>query len=117
MLKQYRSETFFMNAGGYYKLTKYLAVEKQIYVNHKKIYRICSQNNLLLFTKERRLKRKKRRTVGYHEITNSNQLWQFDLKYGYIHGEGRYFLYWHLLMSSAKKLPAITQEKPARQAI
>lgn len=91
MLKQYRSETFFMNAGGYYKLTKYLAVEKQIYVNHKKIYRICSQNNLLLFTKERRLKRKKRRTVGYHEITNSNQLWQFDLKYGYIHGEGRYF--------------------------
>lgn len=25
------------------------------------------------------------------EITGSNQLWQFDIKYGYIHGENRFF--------------------------
>ena len=91
LLKQYRSETFLMNSGGYYKLTKYLSVEQGFYVNHKKIYRLCSQNNLLLFTKDRRLKRKKRRAIGYHEITAENQMWQFDLKYGYVHGENRYF--------------------------
>lgn len=90
-LKHYRSETFLMNSGGYYKLTKYLSVEQGFYVNHKKVYRLCRENNLLLFTKERSKSRKKRRAIGYHEINGANQLWQFDLKYGYVHGEGRYF--------------------------
>jgi len=80
-----------MNSGGHYKLTRYLSVEQNLYINHKKIYRLCSENNLLLFTKDRSLKRKKRRAVGYHEISGPHQMWQFDLKYGYVHGESRYF--------------------------
>ncbi len=80
-----------MNSGGYYKLTKYLAIECGMYVNSKKIFRLCSQNGLLLFTKAGRQMRRKRRTVGYLEVNRPNQLWQFDIKYGYVHGEGRYF--------------------------
>lgn len=80
-----------MNSGGYYKLTKYLAIECGLYVNSKKIFRLCAQHGLLLFTKAGRLARRKRRAVGYLEIYRPNQLWQFDIKYGYVHGEGRYF--------------------------
>lgn len=80
-----------MNSGGYYKLTKYLAVEQGLYVNSKKVFRLCAENNLLLFTRAGMKARKKRRAVGYLEVTQPNQLWQFDIKYGYVHGEGRYF--------------------------
>lgn len=90
-LKAYRAESVFMNGGGYFKLTKYLAVEHQFYINHKKIYRLCFENDLLLYTCDRTPKRPKRRAVGYAEITKPNQLWQFDLKYGYVHGERRFF--------------------------
>jgi len=41
ILKEYRSYTFFMNGGGAKKLSKYIAEEKLIYINHKKIYRLC----------------------------------------------------------------------------
>lgn len=49
LLKQYRSDIHFMNTGGAKILTKYLAVEQGIYVNHKKVYRICRENNPLLY--------------------------------------------------------------------
>lgn len=80
-----------MSGGGYIKLKHYLAIEHGFYVNHKKIYRICDQNNLLLFKVGNRCKAPKRRAIGYTDVTRPHQLWQFDLKYGYIHGEGRYF--------------------------
>lgn len=80
-----------MSGGGYIKLTHYLAIEHGYYVNHKKIYRICDENSLLLFKVGKRCKQPKRRVVGYTEVTRPNQLWQFDLKYGYVHGEGRFF--------------------------
>jgi len=90
-LQSYRREEMFMSGGGYFKLTRYLAIEHGYYVNHKKIYRICDENSLLLFKVGIKSKIPKRRAVGYTEITRPNQLWQFDLKYGYVHGEGRYF--------------------------
>ena len=93
-----------MNSGGYYKLTRYLEVEQGFYINHKKIYRLCRQHSLLLFTKERSQKRKKRRVVGYQDITKPNQLWQFDLKYGYIHGESRYFFVLAFIDVCSKKV-------------
>ena len=60
-------------------------------VNHKKIYRLCKENNLLL----RRKKKVKpfKKLAGNHKITGPNQLWQFDIKYGYIHGEDRPFYF------------------------
>lgn len=80
-----------MSGGGYIKLKHYLAIEHGYYVNHKKIYRMCDENSLLLFKVGKRCKQPKRRVVGYTEVTRPNQLWQFDLKYGYVHGETRYF--------------------------
>ncbi len=89
-LKEYRSDKLFINSGGYYKLTKYLRIEKQIYINHKKIYRLCAEHNLLLDRiKKNRSSRKKR--CGYLDVQKPNQLWQFDIKYGYIHGEQKFF--------------------------
>jgi putative transposase len=81
----------FQTGGGYIKLTHYLAIERGFYVNHKKIYRLCDENGLLLYKVGKRCKTPKRRAIGYTDITRQNQLWQFDLKYGYVHGMGRHF--------------------------
>ncbi len=91
-LKEYRSSWEFTTSGGYQKLTSYLRVERQLYVNHKKIYRLCDINNLLLFKKTKGFSmRKKKSRCEYMNVTAPNQLWQFDIKYGYVHGENRYF--------------------------
>lgn len=60
-------------------------------VNHKKIYRLCKENNLLLRRKKKIKPFKK--LAENHKITGPNQLWQFDIKYGYIHGEDRPFYF------------------------
>ena len=36
-------------------------------------------------------KRRGKRICENREVTGPNQLWQFDIKYGYIHGENRFF--------------------------
>jgi putative transposase len=87
LLKKYRSEIHFMNAGGNKVLVKYLALEHQIYINHKKIYRLCHENNLLLHKVSRLKSKIKKKRCEYQEISAPNQLWQFDLKHIYIHGE------------------------------
>lgn len=47
---------------------------------------------MLLFKKSIGAKRKKKRTqCEYINITKPNQLWQFDIKYGYVHGESCFF--------------------------
>lgn len=92
ILKEYRTQIEFANAGGAKKLSKYIAIEHQLYVNHKKIYRLCCENNLLLFrqsTHKSERKFKKHR-CEYIEVSGPNQLWQFDLKYIWIHGENRW---------------------------
>lgn len=89
-LKEYRSDKLFINSGGYHKLTKYLRIEKQIYINHKKIYRLCAEHNLLLDRIKKNRSSKKKR-CGYLDVQKPNQLWQFDIKYGYIHGEQKFF--------------------------
>lgn len=89
-LKHYRSQIEFLNGGGSRKLTHYLAIEHQVYVNHKKIYRLCREFGLLLFHGIRKGKRMKKQRCDYREVTGPNQLWQFDLKYVYVHGEGRF---------------------------
>ena len=60
-------------------------------VNHKKIYRLCKENQLLL---KRKKKIKQIKKLASNQIvTGPNQLWQFDIKYGYIHGENRHFYF------------------------
>ena len=90
LCKQYRKEPFFENHGGAKKLTKYLRKEYGFYVNHKKLARILKENHLLL---HRKIKRKVPwRVVAFNRtVTAPNQLWEFDIKYGYIAGEQRFF--------------------------
>lgn len=81
ILKEYRREVVFLNAGGAKKLSKYIAIEKKIYVNHKKIYRLCDENDLLLFQQDFSKKRKfKKSRCEYLEVSKPNEIWQFDLK-------------------------------------
>jgi putative transposase len=86
-LKNYRAEVHFMNSGGAKMLSHYLATEHSLYVNHKKVYRLCRESNLLLFSSVQVRAKIKKKRCEYREVTAPNQLWQFDLKHVYIHGE------------------------------
>jgi putative transposase len=89
-LKELRAEPFFEKAGGYHKLTRYLEKDHGYIINHKKVYRLCAENNLLL-PKKKKAKRRGKKVCENRVVTGPNQLWQFDIKYGYIHGENRFF--------------------------
>ena len=89
-LKSYRNEIEFSNAGGYQKLKYYLQRDYNYWINHKKLYRLCDENKLLLPRNRKKLRRV--RKLCENRIINApNRLWEFDIKYGYIHGENRYF--------------------------
>ncbi|CAK7082768.1 hypothetical protein [uncultured Tissierella sp.] len=58
--------------------------------NKKKVHRLCKELNVLRL--QRIVKPKyPRKIVQNRDITNSNSLWEVDIKYGYIHGEDRFF--------------------------
>jgi len=90
LLTQYRERPEYANGGGYRKLTKMLRRDHGIYINKKKIYRICKEIGILL---EQRSKssRPTRLIARNRVITRPNQVWQCDLKYGYVDGERRFF--------------------------
>ncbi len=104
-LNEYRSSIEFANGGGARKLTSYLSIEQQIYINHKKVYRLCNENNLLLF-KRGELNKKifKKKRCSYSEILSPNKLWQFDLKYIWIHGENRWCFFLGFIDVYSKKI-------------
>jgi putative transposase len=89
-LENYRSRREFSNGGGYQKLTHYLRRDYGYMVNHKKIYRLCKDNDLLLPKKKKRKKRRSKRCVN-RIISSPHQMWELDLKYGFIHGENKFF--------------------------
>ncbi|MCM0604700.1 MAG: transposase [Xanthomonadaceae bacterium] len=104
-LKEYRSSLEFSNGGGARKLSHYLAIEQRIYVNHKKIYRLCSENDLLLFRQgERHRKFFAKSRCSYSSVDGVNQLWQFDIKYIWIHGENRWCFFLGFLDVFSKKI-------------
>lgn len=76
--------------GGHRVLRHYLLRDFNLRINHKRLYCIMRENNLLI-----RRRRKKqimmRKLAVDRPVTAPNQLWQFDIKYGYIHGENRFF--------------------------
>jgi len=77
-------------AYGYKKLTYALRRNHGLVINKKKVYRLCKELGIL--RPQRKLKNKHpRRLARNHVITASNQLWETDLKYGYIAGEDRFF--------------------------
>lgn len=77
-------------AYGYLKLTYCLRRKFNLIINKKKVYRLCKELNIL--RPQRKIKPKHpRRLTRNRVITGSNQLWETDIKYGYIAGEDRFF--------------------------
>lgn len=75
---------------GYRKLTKCLQIQRNLVINKKKVYRLCKELGIL--KKQRKLIAKHpRRLARNRTITQVNQLWEIDIKYGYIAGEDRFF--------------------------
>jgi putative transposase len=75
---------------GYRKLTVCLHEEYLLKINHKKVYRLCKELGIL--RPQRRVKgRKPKKLAKKVTVEAPNQLWQMDLKYGYITGEDRFF--------------------------
>jgi len=75
---------------GYRKLTVLLKRNFHLIINKKKVYRLCKQAEIL--RPQRKLNNKHPRKLARNRIiTSSNQLWEMDIKYGYINGENRFF--------------------------
>jgi putative transposase len=89
-LRNIRAQTFFQNGGGYRKLTHYLRRNFGYNINKKKVYRLCSENGLLLPRGVKKIKRRTPISVN-RTISRPFQLWELDIKYGFIHGENRFF--------------------------
>lgn len=75
---------------GYRKLTRCLQRKYKLIINKKKVYRMCKEMGILLPQREKRNKYP-RRISRNHLITGPNQLWQVDIKYGFITGSRRFF--------------------------
>lgn len=89
-MQHYRSDRFKQTEGGYKALCLYLKRDHGIVLNHKKSYRLCKKHGLLL---KRPLKKKSKfnKPSSNHKVISPNQVWEFDIKYGYLHGQKRFF--------------------------
>jgi putative transposase len=77
-------------AYGYYKLTIELRRTYKLIVSKKKVYRLCKELGVL--RPQRIIKTKYPRKIAINRmVTAPNQLWETDIKYGYIAGEDRFF--------------------------
>jgi len=75
---------------GYRKITAVLRYKYDLIINEKKVYRLCKELDVLRTQREIKAKYP-RELARNHTITRSNQLWEIDIKYGYIVGEDRFF--------------------------
>lgn len=81
---------------GYRNLTLCLRRQKKLIISYKKVYRLCKEMDVLAPAKRIRIKHP-RRIAKNREITGPNQLWEMDIKYGYIAGEERFFYFMGIL--------------------
>lgn len=89
-LRNLRARPLFHNGGGYRKMTKYLKRVYGYHLNKKKVYRLCRENGLLL--PPRNKKGSRRTPISVNRVVSAPfQLWELDVKYGFIHGENRFF--------------------------
>jgi putative transposase len=89
-IRNYRKDPFLKAEGGSKVLSKYLYRDHNVIVNHKKVARICRKEGLLI-KKRKKKKTKFGKMAANHKITRPNQVWEFDIKYGYLHGEKRFY--------------------------
>jgi putative transposase len=77
-------------AYGYRKLTKMIRRQYGLIINKKKVYRLCKELDILKPQRKKKVSYP-RKLARNRVITESNQLWETDIKYGYIKGEDRFF--------------------------
>lgn len=78
------------NVYGYRKLAICLRRQHHLVINNKKVYRLCKELDIL--APQRRIKIKHpKRLANNRQITAPDELWEIDVKYGYIAGEDRFF--------------------------
>lgn len=77
-------------AFGYRKLTVLLRRKYQLIINKKKVYRLSKELRILAPQRER-TNIVPRRVANNRVVTGPNQLWQMDIKYGYVAGKRRHF--------------------------
>jgi putative transposase len=75
---------------GYRKLTLCLRNDYGLIINKKKVYRLCKELDILGEQRKKKVKHL-RKLARNREISESNQLWELDIKYGYVFGEPRFF--------------------------
>ncbi|WP_158302258.1 IS3 family transposase [Paenibacillus mesophilus] len=81
---------------GYRNLAHALYIQRGLLVNHKKAYRLCKKLGIL--QKQRRKKCKYPRRLPQNRlVTGPNQLWQMDIKYGYVAGYDRFFFLFDII--------------------
>ncbi|QJC50140.1 IS3 family transposase [Paenibacillus albicereus] len=71
-------------------LTDCLRSQYNLVINKKKAYRFCQELGVLHSQRKKQVQHP-RRLARNHTITGSNQLWQLDIKYGYVAGYGQFF--------------------------
>lgn len=77
-------------ASGYRKLTSLLRREYNLIINKKKTYRLCKELGIL--SPQRKIRKPVPRKLAKNRIvTGPNQLWQMDIKYGYVVKKRRHF--------------------------
>lgn len=81
---------------GYRNLAHALYVQQGLLLNHKKAYRLCKKLGIL---QEQRRKKFSypRRLPQNRLVTGPNQLWQMDIKYGYVAGYDRFFFLFDII--------------------
>ncbi|MGG3998095.1 IS3 family transposase, partial [Aneurinibacillus thermoaerophilus] len=77
-------------AYGYRKLTVFLRRTYGLCINKKKVDRLCKEMDILRPQRQKRDSYSKK-LARNRIITGSNQLFETDIKYGYIAGEDRFF--------------------------
>ena len=75
---------------GYVLLTECLRIQHDLVINEKKVYRLCKQLGILHPQRRKKI-HYPRRLARNHTIDGSNQLWQLDIKYGYVAGYEQFF--------------------------
>lgn len=75
---------------GYKLLAQCIRDRYNVKLNKKKSYRLCSELGILQKARKRVLSHP-RRLPKNRVVTESNQLWQMDIKYGYVIGKERFF--------------------------
>ena len=75
---------------GYRKLTVCLKEDYNMAINHKKVYRLCDEMGILR-PQRRILSRHPKHLAKMDTVDGSNQLWEMDIKYGYIAGTDKFF--------------------------